>query len=178
MTRLLPLAVAATLLAFPVVAQDSEDGGSLLDQGANMILRGLLEEVAPPLQELAGISAEVLPTFQILAQEMGPAFVDVLGRVDSITNYQSPEILPNGDIVLRRSPDAPAWTPSETDAEPDSAPEPELPPEPPVELSEPERPQSERPEREPEFDLTPPPEADPAPDLDLDGQSIGPEVEL
>ena len=174
MTRFMPLAFAAALVASPLAAQDGE---SLLDQGANMILRGLIEEVAPPLQELAGISAEVLPTFQLLAQEMGPAFVEVLGRIDSITNYEPPDLLPNGDIILRRSADAPAWVPSEaapdTDAG-DAGPEP---------IPAPERPRTEPvPEPEavpaPEFDLTPPPEADPAPDLDLDDRSIGPEVEL
>ena len=45
---------------------------------------------------------------------MGPAFVDVFDRVDSITNYQPPEILPNGDILIRRNPDAPAWPPAES----------------------------------------------------------------
>lgn len=115
MTRLIPLALAAALLAAPAAAQEER---SLFEEGADLMLRGLIEEVAPPLQELAGIGQEFLPTFQLLAEEMGPALAEVLGRVDSISYYEPPAILPNGDIILRRSPDAPAWAPPEPEAEP------------------------------------------------------------
>jgi hypothetical protein len=174
MTRFIPLAIAAVLVAPPLAAQDE---GSLFDQGADLILRGLIEEVAPPLQELAGIGAEVLPTFQLLAEEMGPGFVEVFKRIDSISNYEPPQILPNGDIILRRSADAPAWTPS--DSEPDSGPDrvPDSRPAPAPEAEPPAEPGPE-PDSSPGFDLTPPPEADSGPDLDLDGRPIGPEIEL
>ncbi|WP_210527251.1 hypothetical protein [Rubellimicrobium arenae] len=125
----MPLALVATFMAAPLAAQPTEDDQSLLGQGADLLLRGLIEEVAPPLQDLAGIGAEYLPLFQQLAAEMGPAFLEVFGQIDSLSNYEPPEILPNGDILLRRSPDAPAWTPPGAEpapAAPSSRPQVEL----------------------------------------------------
>lgn len=163
MTRLIPLALAATLLAVPAAAQDPE-GRSLIEEGADLMLRGLLEEVAPPLQELAGIGQEILPTFQLLAEEMGPALAEVVGQIDSISHYEPPVILPNGDIVLRRRPGAPAWVPPAAEEEEEPAPgrEPGS-----DDFRGRERPAPEPPPEEPPaFDLTPPPEAEP--DLRLD----------
>jgi hypothetical protein len=123
MTRFMPLALAAALAAAPLAAQaqDAEEPG-LLEEGANLFFRGLIEEVAPPLQELAGVvSNDLLPIFRALAEEMGPAIAEVAGQIDSITYYEPPVIVPNGDIVIRRRADAPVWTPPEAD--PDAAPE-------------------------------------------------------
>jgi hypothetical protein len=148
MTRLIPFALAVALLAAPTAAQEEP---SLLEEGAGLMLRGLLQEVAPPLQELAGIGQELLPTFQLLAEEMGPALAEVLGQIDSISYYEPPAILPNGDIVLRRSADAPAWVPP---------PEPE---EPEPEGVDPE----ENPSSEPELRLDPSLRIGPEGDLEL-----------
>jgi hypothetical protein len=137
MTRLIPLALAAALAAAPLAAQEAEEP-SLLEEGADLLFRGLIEEVAPPLQELAGIGSELLPIFETLAREMGPAIAEVAGQIDSITYYEPPVIAPNGDIVLRRRADAPDWTPPERDTEPEAEPAPDI-----------------------------APEADPAPDLDI-----------
>jgi hypothetical protein len=122
MTR--TLLAAALLLATPALAQEAggageaqDEGRGLIGEGAGLLLRGLVEEARPAVEGLAGISAEVLPTLRLLGQEMGPAFVEVFGRIDSITNYEPPAVQPNGDILIRRSPDAPAWTPPAAEAE-------------------------------------------------------------
>lgn len=133
MTRLIPLALATALAAAPLAAQEAEEP-SLLEEGADLLFRGLIEEVAPPLQELAGIGSELLPIFETLAQEMGPAIAEVAGQIDSITYYEPPVIAPNGDIVLRRRADAPDWTPPEPDADPDAEPTPEADPAPDLDL--------------------------------------------
>jgi hypothetical protein len=120
-----PSAALALLLALAPVALPAqeaepslgEEGRNLLEEGADLFLRSLREQVEPAVEEIAGIGAELLPTFQLLAQEMGPALAEVIGQVDSIGNYEPPAFLPNGDIILRRSPDAPAWTPPEPEAE-------------------------------------------------------------
>jgi hypothetical protein len=131
MTRLISLALAAAVMAAPLAApvvasaQEAEEP-SLLEEGANLMLRGLLEEVAPPLEELAGVvNNDLLPIFRTLAEEMGPAIAEVAGQIDNITYYEPPVIAPNGDIVIRRRADAPAWIPPEDrpDAEPEVAPE-------------------------------------------------------
>ena len=166
------LILAAALIAAPLAghAQDSSDEGSnAIEQGAELFLRGLLEEVQPPLEELAGIGAKHLLTLQAIMDEMGPAFAEVFERIDSITYYQPPEILPNGDIVFRRSPDAPPWQPAE--AAPDEA-EPE-PSEPTQRAPEPGTPESGEPEEDAPW-WRPPPAApdnelhiDPSRDMEL-----------
>ncbi|MCL5778193.1 hypothetical protein M1105_14510 [Limibaculum sp. FT325] len=48
-----------------------------------------------------------------MMRELGPtidslgALMETLDRIDSLEHYERPEILPNGDIVIRRRPDAP-----------------------------------------------------------------------
>lgn len=48
-----------------------------------------------------------------MMREIGPsidslgALIDTLERIDSLEHYERPEVLPNGDIVIRRKPDAP-----------------------------------------------------------------------
>lgn len=113
MRILLPLA----FIAFPLAtsAQDAEpsQGFERIGEGARDILRGLVEEAEPAIEGIAGIGADLLPTFQLLAREMGPAFVEVIGQVDSLSNYEPPAFTPEGDIILRRRGGAPEWAPPE-----------------------------------------------------------------
>jgi len=108
MTLSLPFAV-------PVAAQDigSEDGTSLMEQGARLFMQGILNEMEPTLDDLRGMVAEMEPHLRELFAEMGPAFVDVFNHVDDFSNYDPPVFLPNGDIILRRKPNAPEWVPPE-----------------------------------------------------------------
>jgi hypothetical protein len=93
-------AIALTVclgLALPAAAQDTGEGGpadmeegfSLLEEGTRLLLRGLMSEMEPALRELQG----------------------ALQELDA---YHAPEVLPNGDIIIRRktpleaAPDAPA----------------------------------------------------------------------
>lgn len=85
-------------LALPVAAQtdavpdrqppgDVEQGFSLLGEGARLMLRGLMAEVEPMLS-------------------------DMEGAISDLSAYHPPEVLPNGDIILRRKvpvdPETPA----------------------------------------------------------------------
>ena len=58
-------------------ATDMEEGFSLLEEGTKLLLRGLLSEMEPALRELEG----------------------ALRELDA---YHPPEVLPNGDIIIRR----------------------------------------------------------------------------
>ena len=64
-----------------------------------------------------------------MMREVGPtieglgALIETLDRVDSLENYEKPEILPNGDIVIRRKPGAPPLQLPEPEAEPELGPE-------------------------------------------------------
>jgi hypothetical protein len=68
-------------LALPAAAQQSEDGLSegfdLLQEGTRLMLRGLMEQLEPALR-------------------------DMRDRIGDLSAYHPPEILPNGDILLRR----------------------------------------------------------------------------
>ena len=109
---IIPLVLA--LSAAPAVAQD-EDGFSLMDEGARLFLRGLMSELEPTFDDLEGFARELEPALRGLAEEMGPALAELMARIDDISNYEAPVILDNGDILIRRSPDAPPYRPTEPD---------------------------------------------------------------
>jgi hypothetical protein len=112
----------AAALALPAAAQEEtapetptdRDGGTLMEEGARMILRGLLQELEPAIEDLESRGGELREGFEALASEMGPAIRDILRLVDEARYYEAPEVLPNGDIVIRRKPDAPPYVPEET----------------------------------------------------------------
>lgn len=81
MSRLIPALALALLLAPPVAAQEEgeglEEGFGLMERGARIILRELLREMRPMLEELGRL-------------------------MEDIDAYHLPEQLPNGDIIIRR----------------------------------------------------------------------------
>ncbi len=82
----------------PALAEDRktvdpevEQGLSLIERGANMLMRGLLQEMQPAMKDLQG-----------MAQEWGPAMQQLRGLIGDMSMYHAPEVLPNGDIIIRR----------------------------------------------------------------------------
>jgi hypothetical protein len=76
-------AVALTLLlALPASAEDSDpmEGIDLMQEGARLLLRGLMDDMAPAIVKM-------------------DQFARILQNLD---DYHLPEILPNGDVILRR----------------------------------------------------------------------------
>jgi hypothetical protein len=90
MKHLAPLVfvLLASLIA-PVAADDREKGFNLMEEGAKIILRGLLEEMGPQLSQMEQL-ARLLGDFE---------------------NYQMPEVLPNGDVLIRRKAPHPPGPP-------------------------------------------------------------------
>lgn len=117
------LALSLTLgLALPAAAQDTggdpvDEGFSLMQEGARLLFRGLMDEMQPAIDDFTGMAEEIAPALQMLADEMGPALIALMGQIDSIRHYEAPEILPNGDIILRRKPDAPPYVPPAAEPE-------------------------------------------------------------
>lgn len=116
MKQILIPVFALSLAASPLAAQTDapapeDDGVSLMEEGAKLLLRGLLTEMEPALDDLQDLAEEMGPRMQMLTDQMGPAFADLLDQIDDITQYQAPEFLPNGDIIIRRRDDAPEFTP-------------------------------------------------------------------
>jgi hypothetical protein len=113
-------ALLAVLLAVaPVQAQDNtplqtpteegrstDEGLSLMERGARMFLEGMRREMEPALQDLGEALTTMGPAMQHFLREMGPAMAELLNRVGDLSAYQAPELLPNGDIIIRRKPEA------------------------------------------------------------------------
>ncbi|SIO31415.1 hypothetical protein SAMN05444722_1381 [Rhodovulum sp. ES.010] len=107
MIRRAALCLALALAATPLPAQDDgpdtgregemREGMELLGEGMRLFFRGLGEELEPALRELA--------------ENMEPALKRLMQIVDDFDAYEMPERLPNGDIIIRRKPDAPAPEP-------------------------------------------------------------------
>jgi hypothetical protein len=101
MKAIVPMLLALTLAA-PVAAQDlvppplpepeeESRGADLIEEGAKLLLRGLMEEMDPALDEMGKALSE-----------MEPAIRDLMALIDDIRHYHAPEIMPNGDIIIRK----------------------------------------------------------------------------
>lgn len=95
------LCLICALAVSPAQAQDS-DTEDLMRRGLEMFLEGMQDELSPTMRALADLAAQAGPALQGFVEEMGPALADIVGQVQDWTAYHPPEILPNGDIILRR----------------------------------------------------------------------------
>ena len=98
---ILPLAFAV-MTAVPAQAQDPAQDPSLMEQGLELFFEGLREEMAPALDDLQQLADEFAPAMQGLLSEMGPALAEIATQVEDWSVYEMPEILPNGDIIIRK----------------------------------------------------------------------------
>ena len=86
------------MLALPVLAQDDgvppiveeENAPQLFDLFERM-LRGFMRDVEPQMRELERGFSELEPELQRFLQQLR-----------DMTQYHPPEVLPNGDILIRR----------------------------------------------------------------------------
>ncbi|MEM6933325.1 MAG: hypothetical protein AAF526_07000 [Pseudomonadota bacterium] len=83
--------------------------------------QSIADEQRPTLPELQRKLGEALRS---LSDNLAPVIEDmtesfgILEQIDDIENYSPPEMLPNGDIIIRRHPEAPPYTaPEDPDAE-------------------------------------------------------------
>jgi hypothetical protein len=97
--RRLALTLVLALAAPAARAEDpapADDGFDLMEEGAKLLFEGIMREMAPRLDDMART-----------LQEAEPVLRSLLALVDDLGNYQAPERLPNGDILIRRKPGAP-----------------------------------------------------------------------
>ena len=111
MKHLIVAALVATAAPAAAQVEDESPGFDLMEEGSRLFMRCLMNEMAPALRELEGLADEVGPAMRLLADEMGPRLAEILSTIDDIRNYDAPEILPNGDIIIRRRTDAPVYEP-------------------------------------------------------------------
>jgi len=84
-----------------------------MEEGAKLLFRGLMSEMEPAIEDFSELAEGLEPALDLFATQMGPAFLDLMQTLDSVRYYDAPEVLPNGDIIIRRSPDAPEYMPPE-----------------------------------------------------------------
>jgi hypothetical protein len=70
-------AILAFLAMTPAVAQEDERGVDLMSEALKLFMRGLMEEMEPAMEGMEGL-------------------------LEDLSAYHPPEILPNGDIIIRR----------------------------------------------------------------------------
>ena len=79
--KILYAAAVACALAAPATADDGtndmEEGLGLLGEGMQLLLRGLADELEPALRNFSD-------------------------QMEGLNRYHPPEVLPNGDIIIRR----------------------------------------------------------------------------
>lgn len=100
------LVLALCLLAAPAFAEDipavpkaEDEGFSLMEEGMKLIMRGMMNEMQPALDEMGKALEEMEPHLK----ELGPKLQQLLALIDDIKNYDAPVMLPNGDILIRRT---------------------------------------------------------------------------
>lgn len=96
-------------------------GQSLMEQGARIFMRGLMDEMGPALDDMGKAVDELRPKLQ----EIGPQLRELIALMGDMRNYAMPERLPNGDILIRRQ--APLAPNDRPDAAPQSEPPQRLP---------------------------------------------------
>lgn len=97
----------APLAAPPLYAQETAAPApqGWLEWGMSLFGDTLMQEVAPAIDDMKALAQQFGPT-------IAPAVERLMSLVDDMTNYELPEIQPNGDILIRRKPDAPAIEPA------------------------------------------------------------------
>lgn len=81
---------------------DPSFADSLMEEGARLFFKGLQQEMGPALDSLQGFMDDIGPGMQAFLQEMGPKLGSVLSEVKDWSQYHAPEMLPNGDIIMRK----------------------------------------------------------------------------
>ena len=106
MARVSALLCALALSLSPAMgAAQDEQGKSLMERGAEMFLDGLRQEMEPKFEELLGMAEKFGPAMSSFIEEMGPAFMELADQVRDWSRYHPPEMLPNGDIIIRKRPE-------------------------------------------------------------------------
>ncbi len=99
----LPIVLAAFLVV-PAASAEEKGGASLMERGADLFFRGLTQEMAPALEDLQELMGEIGPSVGQFLSQMGPALAEISDQIEDWSAYEMPEILPNGDIIIRKKP--------------------------------------------------------------------------
>ena len=89
--RLIPLLCVVSIATSTAQAQDREtEGIDLMGEALRLFMQGLMQEMEPALEGMEGF-------------------------LDNLDAYHPPEVLPNGDIIIRRKSPVDSDPPEETE---------------------------------------------------------------
>lgn len=96
-------------LGLPATAQEAApppttEAPSLMEQGAKLLFEGLMKEMEPALGDMGQALDELRP----MVEAWGPQLKELTRLIGDFQNYDAPVVLPNGDILIRRKPEAPS----------------------------------------------------------------------
>jgi hypothetical protein len=91
LVALLFVAPAFAQETVPAPAPEVEEGFSMMEQGAKLLFKGLMAGMEPAMDDMSRALTE-----------MQPALKDLMAMIGDINNYHAPEMLENGDIIIRR----------------------------------------------------------------------------
>ncbi len=100
MRNILPILLLAALPAQAQQDTPEQPAIPFLEEWAERteeMMRELMQEIGPEMDELM---VEIVPHLQDLSE-----------RIGGLMHYEMPQMLPNGDIIIRRKPDAPPLPP-------------------------------------------------------------------
>ncbi|WP_170548025.1 hypothetical protein [Ruegeria atlantica] len=120
MKHLIAICALSVALALPAHAEE-DTGKSLMEQGAELFFEGLRKEMEPALEDLQGLVSQFGPAMQSFFEEMGPALAELAGEIEDWSAYEAPEILSNGDIIIRKKPEDQPEEPEQIEEEADGA---------------------------------------------------------
>ncbi|WP_377190088.1 hypothetical protein [Ruegeria meonggei] len=121
MKHLIAICALSAALITPAHAEE-DTGKSLMEQGAELFFEGLRQEMGPALEDLQGLADQLGPAMQSFIEEMGPALAELGAEIKDWSAYEAPEILPNGDIIIRKKPIEDLQDPpDQTEEDPDGA---------------------------------------------------------
>ena len=92
MRRAFAILTLASLCVLPAQADDK----TTMEERLGDAFRQLLEDMRPSLEDALDETLEFFREFE---------------AIDDLGYYNLPEVLPNGDIIIRRRPEAPEYTP-------------------------------------------------------------------
>lgn len=79
------------------------EGISLIEQGAKMLLEELMGQLGPTLNEMGQTLNEVGPALEEMGPELRGKVAQLLATMGDLRNYGTPQVQPNGDILIPRT---------------------------------------------------------------------------
>ena len=75
---------------------DAQRGADLVEQGMTLLMQSLMDQMKPTLEEIAPKLQELAPQLEVLRD-----------KIIDFSAYELPEVLPNGDILIRKKQPVP-----------------------------------------------------------------------